>query len=137
MRRGSVALLVAILFGSATSCSSNSAPKATARCQAAWHAEEQASRQDVSPALDAALGRLQDATLKVCGSAADFSAAWQHEFDLAFNGETRDQSAHDVLAAFCVDPVDASLTSSAACSNLHQVDPDAFNRTHVTKSPTP
>jgi hypothetical protein len=55
--------------------------------------------------------------------------------DLAFSGETKDQSAHDVLAAFCQDPVDASLTSAAPCRDLQHVDPDAFNRTHATKTP--
>jgi hypothetical protein len=129
--------MVALLPAVGCSTLGSSSARASAQCQKALDVEWQASREDVTPAQDDALGRLQDASLKVCGSTADFTAAWQSRDNLAFNGETKEQSAHDVLAAFCEDPVDASLTSAAPCNDLRHVDTDAFNRTHRTASPQP
>src|SRR5216683_2974760 len=114
MRSRSIVILSVTLLVNGVGCSSlgSSSAKAPAQCQKAIDVEEQASREDVTPALDAALGRLQDAILKACGSTADFTAAWRSEGNSAFNGETKDQSAHEVLAAYCEDPVDASLVSA-------------------------
>jgi hypothetical protein len=131
------AAMVGVLPAIGCSSTASGSAKASAQCQKAFDIAEQASRKDVTPAQDATLGRLQDATLKVCGSTADFTAAWLSKNNLAFNGETKDQSAHDVLAAFCQDPVDPSLTSAAPCDDLQHIDPDAFNRTHPSTSPQP
>lgn len=117
VRRAIVVIAVAASFMTACS-SSGSESGSSSACRAAVKAAEASSDSS-----DEVLGALQDATLTSCSSAADFTAAWKARHSRAFNGETREQSAHNVLAAYCGDPVSPAMKTAAPCADLARIDP--------------
>lgn len=73
---------------------------------------------------DDQIGEVQDQALRDCETVEDFSEGVKRNL----GGETSDELAHDVLAAFCAGPLAPSLADAPVCQHLREVDPDAFDR---------
>jgi hypothetical protein len=117
-KRGLPTAVIAVVYCLALpACSS---PRTTAACQEAVDA----SYDYPASISDAELGRRQDESLRQCTEVGDFSEGVKRNL----SGDVSDELAHDVLAAYCSDPLDPSLSNAPVCEELRDLDPAAFDR---------
>lgn len=118
MGLGVLAALAALFLGALLFTRFHTGVDVTPECQSAVDRAQSATSN---------FGQLQDQTLRDCSSVEEFTTAEMQALGSPFNNESLEESAHDVLAAYC-DPLDPSLRSAPACEGLRRTDPDAFDR---------